>query len=148
MSLDLQLQVLWSNPKLLVAGAVVLAVAAQTLYEKRKRAQRAEPQWSHSMGGVCVGNRGRSRHVFQSRTVRSVPIKKLVVVWLTCFQEEIRRRVRDEGVLEGRYVCRITIGAFIFPKPCVDVQCSHKSCLSIVQLISEIYRNAQVRPRG
>jgi len=48
MSLDPQLQVLWSNPKLLAAGAVVLAVATQTLYKKRKRVQRAEPQWSRT----------------------------------------------------------------------------------------------------
>ena len=37
MSLDVQLQVLWNNPKLLAAGAVVLAIVAQSLYEKRKR---------------------------------------------------------------------------------------------------------------
>jgi len=48
MSLDLQLQVLWSNPKLLAAGAVVLAVAAQILYEKRKRVSEGRaPLVSH-----------------------------------------------------------------------------------------------------
>jgi len=48
MSLDLQLQVLWFNPKLLAAGAVVLAIVAQTLYEKRKRASESRaPMVSH-----------------------------------------------------------------------------------------------------
>ena len=48
MSLDLQLQVLWSNPKLLAAGAVVLAIVAQTLYEKRKRVSEGRaPMVSH-----------------------------------------------------------------------------------------------------
>jgi len=37
MSLELQLQALWASPKLLAAGAVVLTIAARTLYEKRKR---------------------------------------------------------------------------------------------------------------
>ena len=36
-SLIVQLRVLWSNPKLL-AGGVLVAIFAQTLYKKRKRA--------------------------------------------------------------------------------------------------------------
>ena len=37
MSLDLQLRAQWYGPVLLAAGAVTLAVVAQTLLERRKR---------------------------------------------------------------------------------------------------------------
>lgn len=48
MTSDLQLQVLWNNPKLLAAGAIVLAVVAQSLYEKRKRVwEGRSPMVSH-----------------------------------------------------------------------------------------------------
>jgi hypothetical protein len=48
MSLDLQLQALLSNPKILAAGAVGLAIVAQTLYEKRKRVSEGRaPMVSH-----------------------------------------------------------------------------------------------------
>jgi len=48
MSLDLQLRAQWYNPILLAAGAVALAVVAQTLFERRKRVSEGRaPMVSH-----------------------------------------------------------------------------------------------------
>ena len=48
MSLDLEFRALWSNSMLLAAGAVVLAIVAQTSYEKRKRVSEGRaPMVSH-----------------------------------------------------------------------------------------------------
>jgi hypothetical protein len=48
MSLAPQLEVLWSNPKVLTVGVVVLAIVAQSLYEKRKRGLEGRaPMVSH-----------------------------------------------------------------------------------------------------
>jgi hypothetical protein len=48
MSFGLQLEILWSYPSFLAAGAVVLAVVTQAWYEKRKRALEGRaPMVSH-----------------------------------------------------------------------------------------------------
>jgi hypothetical protein len=48
MPLDLQLQALWSNPKLLTVGTVILTIVAQALHERWKRASEGRaPMVSH-----------------------------------------------------------------------------------------------------
>ena len=70
MSLDLQLQVLWNNPKLSVAGVVVLSIIAQTLYTKWKRAWEGRvPMVSYFIPWIGSGLEiGRNPNAFFNRT--------------------------------------------------------------------------------
>ena len=105
--------------------------------------RRGGPRWSPTSfrGWGPLWNLGETRTRFsvahsESRSAIGA------TAWLTSLQEEVRRRIHDEGLWEGRHVCRLPVGMPSFSEPRVYI---HSSSATFAQLISEIYRNAQVR---
>ena len=117
MPLDFQLEALWSSPKVLTAGVVVLAIIAQSLYEKRKRASEGRaPMVSHLAPWVGSALEiGGDPDAFFVRA-QWVTMYLCVVAILIHPKEEVWRRVRHEGVWEGCHVRRVSIGVSLSPK--------------------------------
>ena len=77
----------------------------------RVRMQGTNGLTLHSMGGVRAGDRGRPRRVLQSYAVGLIfNCTRQGNFVADCSQEEVWRRVRGEGVWEGRHLRRVSVG--------------------------------------
>ncbi|KAF9642831.1 cytochrome P450 [Thelephora ganbajun] len=142
MSLDVQLQPLWSNPKLFLTGLVVLAAIVQTLYKKRKRAsENRAPMVSHLIPWVGSALEiGRNVDAFFDRAQRKYGDVFAVKAFgrnTTCVVSpslisEIYRNPQKYDF--GHYRVTLTIGCFAIP-----------ASLMKSDLLSKVLRPAQHR---